>query len=202
MFKAAILLLTLLMGSTTARAAPSFDVLFVRYEAQASFYELAIAQLAKTRATRPPIRTYAETLVNDHEAYNGALRELAVSKGIPFPSAMRDSDKKRLDRLTRLQGRAFDTEFVREARRVNGESLRSFRKEAIRSVDPDVRRFVARFLAVDEQHEAAARALSEGDVASRSSAIQPPRTGDTMRVNPPPSDTAMPVIPAPNTVPK
>jgi putative membrane protein len=186
MLKTAIVVLALMLTGTAAHAAaPPFERSFVRYEAQVSYYELAIAKLARTHATRPAVRTYAETLINDHEAYNEALRELATAKGIAFPSAMRDSDRKRLDGLVRLRGRAFDTAFVREARRVNGEDLISFRRGALRAVDPDVRRFVARFLTVEERHETEARALSEGDVAARGPVIAPPHTDDKTRIDTP-----------------
>lgn len=54
------------------------------------------------------------TLVNDHEAYNGARQNLADVKGIAMLSVMATSDRKRLDRLARSHGRVFDTAFVRE----------------------------------------------------------------------------------------
>ena len=69
MLKAAIIGLALMLtGPAAHAAAPPFERSFVRYEAQVSHYELAIAKLARTHATRPAVRTYAETLINDHEA--------------------------------------------------------------------------------------------------------------------------------------
>jgi putative membrane protein len=182
-------------------AAAPFDELFVRYEAQRSIYELAFAQLGQSRATRPDVRTYAATLVNDHEAYNGALRDLAVSKGIAMPSSMATDDRKRLDHLTGARGAAFDAAFIREALRINGEDIRTFRKEAARTADPEIRSFVTRFLEVDEKHEAGARALSERPVGSRMPLIQPPRTGEVIPVIWPPGSGAMPVIPPPASTP-
>lgn len=73
---------TLLMLSVPTAMAADFDDLFLRYEAQSSAYELEFARLGEVRATRPDIRTYASMLVNDHEAYNAALRDLAKSKRI------------------------------------------------------------------------------------------------------------------------
>lgn len=119
-----------------------------------------------------------------------------------MPSVMKVSDRKRLDRLARLHGHAFDTAFIQEARRVNDDNMRSLRKEASRTVDPDIRRFVDRLLQVDEQHKAGAQALSGRDVASRGPVIKPSRTGDTMRVDPPQGDNAMPVIPPAAAPPK
>ena len=105
-----------------------------------------------TRATRPEVRAYAATLVNDHENYNGALHDLADSKGIAVPPNMVTSDRKRLDRLAGTRGSAFDKAFIQEARRLNGEEMRAFREEDSRTVDQDIRSFVTRFLEVEEKH--------------------------------------------------
>jgi len=198
MLKATIVVAFLMLAGFEAMGAP-FDELFVRYEAQGSIYELAFAQLGQSLATRPEVRAYAATLVNDHEAYNGALRDLAESKGIAVPSGMATNDKKRLDRLAGMRGGAFDSAFVREAVRINGEDIRAFRREASRTADPDIRSFVTRFLEVDEKHEAGARALSERHVGSSMPLIRPPRTGDTMPIIAPPDGSAMPGHSATNT---
>jgi len=181
-------------AGTTAMAAGPFDQMFVRNEAQRSLYEGAIARLAQSRATRTDVRSYASTVLNDHEAYDGALRELAKSKGISLPSGLTKYDKKRLAHLAGLHGRAFDNAFIREARRVNDDDIRDFRKEASHAADPETNRFVTQFLEVDKKHEAGARALGGRDVASRGPVIEPPPTGNRMPVISPPSASAMPVI--------
>lgn len=202
MLKAILLGAFLMLAGAEAMAASPFDEQFVRYEAQGSLYELAFARLGEARATRPEVRAYATTLVNDHEAYNGALRDLAETKGIAVPSAIAKTDQKRLDRLSGTRGIAFDTAFIQEARRINGDVIRAFRRQASRTTDPDIRGLVTRFQEVEEKHDAVARTLSEHAVASRSPVIQPPRTGDTMPVISPPSDSHMPVISPSGPAPK
>jgi putative membrane protein len=180
MLQRAMLAALLLLAAPDAIAAP-FDDLFVRYEAQGSAYELEFARLGQARAMRSDVRSYAAILVNDHEAYNGALRDLAASKGITVPSGLTASDQKRLDRLARTRGTAFDSAFVREARRINNENLRAFRKEAVRTADPDIHSFVDRFLEVDAKHEAAASALTEHVVASKAPVIAPQAPATSQR---------------------
>lgn len=201
MLRILILAVLLMLAGPKAMAAP-FDELFVRYEAQSSAYELEFARLGAVRATRSEVRTYAAVLVNDHEAYSGALRDLATSKGIAVPSGLAASDRKRLDRLARARGTAFDRAFVREAQRINNDNIRAFRKEAARTADPDIHSFVDRFLEMDAKHEAAASALSERVVASKTPVIHPPLTGDRMVVVPPPSASSMPVIAPPSSTGK
>ncbi|MDQ2805154.1 MAG: DUF4142 domain-containing protein [Pseudomonadota bacterium] len=197
MLRAIIVSMMLILAGTQAMAAAPFDQLFLRNEAQGSAYELAIAQLAQTRATRPEVRTYAATLVNDHETYGAALRDLAQSKGVILPSGLTANGQQRLDRLARVQGNAFDAAFVREAWRINAENIRNSRKEARRTLDPDIRSFVARFVQMEEKHEAGARALSGHTVASRMPVIQPPSTGSAMPIISPAVKGTMPVISPP-----
>jgi putative membrane protein len=196
MMRNLLLAAVFVLAATRAMAAP-YDALFIRYEAQISAYELEFARLGEVRAISPEVRSYASILVNDHETHSVALRELAASKGIAVPSGLVQSDRKRLDRLTQTRGARFDDAFIREARRINSQAIRALRREAGRTADPDIRRFVDRFLEVDARHEAAASALGEHVIAARSPVIHPPRTGDKMTVVPPSSASPMPVIAPP-----
>ena len=157
-------------------AATPFDERFMRYEAQGSAYELEFARLGQARAVRPEVRAYASTVVNDHEAYSAALRDLAKLKGIVVPTSMDGEDERRLDRLAEMRGAKFDAAFVREARRINGQSIRALRKEASLTADTEIQIFVKRFLKVDEKHEADARALSERIIVFGTQVV--PRTAD------------------------
>jgi putative membrane protein len=196
MLRITILAGLLLLVGPKAMAAP-FDDRFIGYEARHSAYELEVARLGQARATREEVRTYAAGLVNDHEAYSGALRVLAAAKNITIQTGLAPGDRKRLDQLARTRGTGFDNAFLREALRINGEDIRAFRKEAGRSTDPDIHGFVDRFLEVEAKHQSEARRLILHVVVSKVPVIHPPRTGDTMEVVPPPSASSMPVIAPP-----
>ena len=197
MLKAIMVTASLMLAVVQARAATPPNERFLHSEAQGSTYELAIAQLAQTRAIRPEVRAYAGTLVNDHEAYNDALRDLARSKGVALPSSMTAKSQLQLNRLAAAPGAAFDDAFIREAQRINAADGRGLRREASRTSDPDIRSFVGRFLEVEKKHEAGARALSKHTVASRMPVMPPPSMSSNMQVITPPRGGQMPVIPPP-----
>jgi len=111
-----------------------------------------------------------------------------------IPSGISASDKQRLSRLAQTRGASFDREFIREARHINSENQRVLRKEATRTADPDIRHFIEFFTEMDAKHEAAAKALGENTVASKTPIVPPPPTGDDMVIAPPRSDKSMPVI--------
>ncbi len=193
MLRISMLVALLMAAAPSANAAP-YDDMFLRSEERSSAYELEFAHLGEAHATRAEVRTYAATLINDHEAYSGALTSLAASKGIAIPSGMSPNDKQRLSRLAQARGANFDRAFIREARRVNSENLRIVRKEASRTADPDIRHFIEYFAEMDARHETAAIALSKNIVASKTPVVPPPPTGDDMVVVPPPSNNSMPAI--------
>ena len=201
MLKALFTTVTIVLCAGSAWAAAPFDALFLRHEAQGSAYELAIAKLAQDRSSRPELRSYAATVASDHSSYNAALRALAHAKGVNLPSDLTSKDQSRVDEMAKLNGPSFDSAFLAEARRVNAEDMRDFRKEASRTTDPQIRSFVTKFLAVDQKHEAGAQALSNqasnAPVTSRMPVIKPPATGATMPVIPPPQGGTMPVITPP-----
>jgi putative membrane protein len=196
---AAILGVLVLATSAKAQPSGSFDQMFLRSEARSSAYEAAIAQLAQGRATDPEVKAYADALAKDHEAYGGTLRDLAKKKGMTLETGLSAQSKAALDRMSRLHGRSFDRAFIAEAVRVNSAAMRAFRAEAARTSDPEIRAFVRDHLAMDERHDAAARALLRRlTPRSRSGmpVIRPPMTG-SMPVIPPPSSGTTPIIPPP-----
>lgn len=193
MLKQAILLVSLMSAGTAVAAAP-VDDLFARTEAQRSLYELAISRMGQSRASSPEVRAYAATVVNDQEAFDAALRELAAAKGIAVPSSIAANDQKRVDRLAAIHGTSFDSAFIREVQRINSHEVRNLRREASRTVDSDIGNFVTRFLEVDEKHEAQAKALGQRKTASRVPVLTPPPTGSAMPVISPPGSSSMPVI--------
>lgn len=193
MLKVVMAGMMLMLANVQAMAATPLDQAFLHSEAQGGAYELAIARLAQTRATRPDVRAYAATLVNDHEEHGRSLRDLAQSKQVALPSGMTPASKQQFDRLARVQGDAFDSAFIQEARRINGKDVRASRAEASLTTDPDIRRFVARSLRMDEKHEAGARALSDRTFASSVPMYQPRSMNGSMPVISPPVDGALPV---------
>jgi putative membrane protein len=185
-----------LLSWTPVKAASLYyyDQVFMRHEMEASAYELDFAGLGHARALRPEMRAYAETLINDHARCNEALRDLARSKDVSLPPAMSRRDRQRLELPASTSDSKFDAAFLREARRINGDSIRAFRVEASRTADPDVRAFVLHFLDIDKKHQSVFRSLSNTVLGV---VIHPPRTGNPMLIVPAPNKSQMPIIQPP-----
>ncbi len=135
------------------------DRAFLVKDAQGGLYEKALAELAQKRAARADVKAYATQVAADHETANGALQDLATFKGVSLPTAMGAADQRKLKGMTAYNARAFDAAFVKEAIRINAQDKRDSAAESGRTQDADIKAFLAKFSAMDADHERMALAL-------------------------------------------
>lgn len=135
------------------------DRAFLAKDAQGGDYEIRLAALAEERSSRQDIKGYAGRLIVDHAAYNQALQQLATAKGITLPTEMTQEDSVRLNSINGQAGGTADASFIEEATRINAEDKQAAAQESARTADPEIRAFIARFAAMDAEHERLALAL-------------------------------------------
>jgi putative membrane protein len=73
------------------------------------------------------------------------------------------------DRLSRLQGSAFDRAYMSDMVKDHDEDVRAFRREAQEGRDPALKQFAAKTLNVIEQHDKLARDVDRSLTATGSS---------------------------------
>jgi putative membrane protein len=158
------------LGAPAARAVPAApaasplsaaDRELVMQMAQGGQYEVEVGRLAARRAASGAVRSYAQTLVNHHEAVNKELALLLEAKNLPPPQRLPADMQARLKHLQPLAGTAFDREFIRlagiEDHRAN---LALFQRAARDAVDADVKAWAARTLPTLRGHLQQAQALA------------------------------------------
>ncbi len=161
--RSTLLALTLLASQAPAFAAAinEADKKFLTDDEQGARYELALAQMAQQKATRPEVKAYAARLVKDHETQNPALEKLVASQGVTPSVGMKDEDQTRLNELSNQAGPAFDGKFVDEAVRVNAKDKKAGDQEKSSTSDADIKAFLNQFASMDSEHEKAALALQQ-----------------------------------------
>ena len=107
------------------------------------------------------MKAYAQKLVNDHEAYNAALRRLGRDQGLPLPNDLTGADTVRLTALKALSGSLFDKAYVKEAIRINADDMSEAKKEMDATQDETIKTFIAKFAGMDAEHERLAKALDK-----------------------------------------
>lgn len=87
---------------------------FLVEAAQSGHAEAQAGRLARARSASAEVRDYARQLVEDHEAANVQLRQIAQAHGITPPGAPSPQQRRWLGLLASLQGPAFDQRFLQQ----------------------------------------------------------------------------------------
>ena len=137
------------------------DRAFLAQDAQGGLYEAQIATVALDRSERADIKAYASRLLTDHATYNQALRELAAAKGVPVPTELTLENKNKATVLFNQTRSVSDSNFIEEAIRINNEDRQAAEIESAQTQDADIKAFLKKFAAMDEEHERMALLLKK-----------------------------------------
>lgn len=132
MTRSTVLALALFAFAAPAFALTETDKKFLLENSEGAQYELALAQLAQQKATRPDVKAYADRLVADHATPNAALDKLLAAKGVTPTVGIQDAAHMRLTELTTQTGAAFDGKFADEAVRINAADKKRARPSSCR----------------------------------------------------------------------
>ena len=86
---------------------------FARAAAAGGLAEVELGRLADKNGQSPEARQFGQRMVNDHSKANDQLKELAAAANIPLPNAPGAEDEAMRERLDKMQGDAFDRDYIR-----------------------------------------------------------------------------------------
>src|SRR5436309_6415015 len=98
-------------GGTVSSLDPA-DKDFVMKAAQGGMAEVMLGQMASTKGTSPDVKNFGNRMVSDHGKANDELKQLAQNKGMALPADVDDESKKMADKLSKLNGKDFDKEYI------------------------------------------------------------------------------------------
>jgi putative membrane protein len=139
-------------GSANRVSLPSSDADFVQKAAIGGMAEVEMGNLANQRAASDDVKQFGQRMVQDHTKINQDLQRLASSKGVTLPSALDDKHRNTVDRLSKLNGKDFDREYMHEMVRDHKEDVAEFQREAESAQDPDVKAFATNYLPTLQDH--------------------------------------------------
>ena len=128
------------------------DQTYLTQNAQGSVSDYATAQTGLEKSQDKNVRGYAMQVMKDHNGLNMDLLNLSHDKNLTLPVTISDADKTKLDTLTALGGADFDRAFLQEEVEVNGQDVKDAQTELAATSDPDVRKFVTKFLNTEQKH--------------------------------------------------
>ena len=139
-------------GMAKPSALAAADKKFINNAAQGGMAEVQLGQLASQRASDPQVKQFAEQLVNDHSKANEKLKQIASDKGVALPADIPASAKREAAKLSKLNGPAFDREYMTHMVSDHKKDVSEFRAATKKARDPDVNQFAQQTLPTIEQH--------------------------------------------------
>ncbi len=120
--------------------------------AQGGMAEVKLGQLAQQNGENPAVKAFGQRMVTDHTKANDDLKSVAARKGMMLPSDLDAHDQATYDRLSKLNGAAFDKAYMRDMVADHRTDVAEFRHESEQGTDPEIKAFAARTLPVLEEH--------------------------------------------------
>jgi putative membrane protein len=133
---------------------------FMMHAAQGGVAEVALARLAKDKASNADVKAFAERLERDHSKANDDLKSLASSKHVTLPDAPTKYATNAKDKLSKLSGAAFDKAYVAAMVEDHQKDIRAFEHEASAGSDADVKAFASKTLPTLKEHLQQAQQLA------------------------------------------
>ncbi len=128
------------------------DNTFVTKAAQGGMAEVELGKLAQQRASNEAVKDFGKRMETDHSKANEQLKTIAVNKGITVPTTLNAKDQATMDKLSKLNGAAFDRAYMEDMVKDHRMDIAEFQKEANSGDDRDVKAFASTTLPTLQDH--------------------------------------------------
>ena len=157
------LLLLLVVGHTTHAQEKSNDTTARYFIIQASIgnlQEIAMAQVAVSKAVDPQVKAFAQRMVTDHGQAQAKLVQLINARHFPIPAEATDPPKEN-PMLAKMAGKDFDRMYVHMMVPSHRQTVQLFEKYAMTGKDPDAAAYARQSLPVLKEHLASITAIDK-----------------------------------------
>ena len=138
------------------------DKTFAMKAAAGGMAEVKLGQLAQQKASNPDVKQFGMRMERDHSDAGMKLKDVASKNNITLPSGLEAKDQATYDKLSKLNGAAFDRAYMKDMVADHEQDVSEFKREANAGKNPDVKGFASETLPTLEDHLKMAR-----DVASK-----------------------------------
>jgi len=130
MATAFVLALGLATQADAATTASAADKAFVAKVSQGGMFEVALGKVAADKGDAQMIKDDGTTEAHDHELVGAKLKSISTDAGLDFPAKLNDEFQAKLDKISALSGKAFDTAYVAEMENIHKIDGGLFAREA------------------------------------------------------------------------
>jgi len=128
------------------------DAHFAKEAAQGGIAEVKLGQLAQEKASNDAVKSFGKRMVDDHTQAGDKLKGVASQENITLPSDISAKDQATYDRLSKLNGTAFDRAYARDMVNDHQTDVAAFQKEASNGKDDALKGFASDTLPTLQDH--------------------------------------------------
>jgi len=140
-------------GHITAKSMQAWsDDEFVRNAIQGGVFEVESSRVALEKASSGAVRAFATTMIDDHGKANTDLNAIARRNRGDVPETLDEEHQKKLEDLKKLEGPAFDREYLRCQIAAHDAAIALFERASRESQDRELKDFATRTLPVLRNH--------------------------------------------------
>jgi putative membrane protein len=143
-------------GTPTKSSAMSgvqgMDLKFAKGAAQGGMAEVELGKLAVDKAQNPDVKQFGQKMVDDHSKANDELKSIAEKDNITLPQQLTAKDQATKNRLSKLNGAAFDKAYMHDMVMDHVKDVNEFKQEAKFGKNEDIKGFAAKYTPTLEEH--------------------------------------------------
>lgn len=151
---------SMLFGQTNAQLTAK-DKAFISESAEGGLKEIQFAQLAQQKSNNDQVKNFAQQMITDHTQLNNDMMPFAQQAGITPPTQLKPKDQAEYDKLSKMNGPAFDKAYIQSMVKDHHKDLKEFNAEAAAATDPTFKTTVQNGQKVIQQHTDMADSLNK-----------------------------------------
>lgn len=129
------------------------DETFVEVAARSNMAEIEFGELATTKGTDSLVRVYAQHMIDEHNAAQEELEDLADDyQGIEWPNDLDEGHDEIMEQLQNAEGYSFDTLYIRTQVRMHEAAISQFQNATTSVTDMRVKAYANKYLPTLEDH--------------------------------------------------
>ena len=130
----------------------SKDKKFIKEAASDGIFEVLLGQIAQERGESQGVKDFGSLMVTDHGKSNAELNQIAKKNNMTVSDQLDAKDKKTIDRLLKLTGADFDSEYIKAMVKDHKKDSAAFKKAIRELKDPDLKNFALKTEQVIDGH--------------------------------------------------
>jgi putative membrane protein len=139
---------------------------FASQAAVISKAEIELGQLAMQKSQDKEVRSFAQRMVKDHQAADAKLKKIAAAENITLPTALDPEHQALKQKLSNLDGAAFDREYAKAMEKGHDKAVALFESASqAQQMPSELKEFAASTLPTLKEHHEMAESLHEKEGA-------------------------------------